>query len=303
MGSHDGGYSTFRWDVTDLLQEENGLTVHVDNSRNDRVYPQKADFTFYGGIYRDVLLVIVNKDHFDMDYCGGPGLKVTPGVDGKDGRVRVEAFHQVEGAQVKVKLLDAGGKTVAVGTGTDITLAVANVHLWDGVKDPYLYTCEAELVVDGTAVDLVSTRFGVRTFSVDPKKGFFLNGRPYPLHGVSRHQDWKGIGNALTKKHHDEDMAMIRWPTTSTTSIFTTCATSTAWWSGRKSPTSPSICPTAGTTPSPRPRSWWSRTTTTPALWCGACPTRSPSPPRTRRICWTTTGCSTTCTTSWTPPA
>ena len=210
VGAHDGGYSTFRWDVTDLLQEENSLTVHVDNSRNDRVYPQKADFTFYGGIYRDVLLVIVNKNHFDMDFFGGPGLKITPSVDGRDGRVRVETFHHVEGAQVKVKLLDAGGKTVAVGTGTDITLAVANVHLWDGVKDPYLYTCEAELTVDGAAVDMVSAHFGVRTFSVDPKKGFFLNGRSYPLHGVSRHQDWKGIGNALTKKHHDEDMAMIR---------------------------------------------------------------------------------------------
>ena len=210
VGAHDGGYSTFRWDVTDLLQEENSLTVHVDNSRNDRVYPQKADFTFYGGIYRDVLLVIVNQSHFDMDFFGGPGLKITPSVEGRDGRVRVETFHHVEGAQVKVKLLDAGGKTVAVGTGTDITLAVAGVHLWDGVKDPYLYTCEAELTVDGAAVDLVSAHFGVRTFSVDPKKGFFLNGRPYPLHGVSRHQDWKGIGNALTRKHHDEDMAIIR---------------------------------------------------------------------------------------------
>ena len=210
VGTHDGGYSTFRWDVTELLQAENDLTVHVDNSVNDRVYPQKADFTFYGGIYRDVLLVIVNKDHFDMDYYGGPGLKVTPTVEGKDGRVRVETFHKVEGAQVQVRLLDAKGETVAIGTGTDITLAVANVRLWDGVNDPYLYTCEAALVVDGKETDRVSARFGVRTFSVDPDKGFFLNGRSYPLHGVSRHQDWKGIGNAVTREHHDTDMALIR---------------------------------------------------------------------------------------------
>lgn len=210
VGSHDGGYSTFRWDVTDLLQAENRLAVRADNSRNDRVYPQKADFTFYGGIYRDVNLIIVNKDHFDLDYYGGPGLKITPGVDGKDGRVRVETFHQVSGAQVKIKLLDAEGRTVAVGTGTDITLAVANVHLWDGVEDPYLYTCEAELMADGAAVDRISARFGVRTFSVDPQKGFFLNGRSYPLRGVSRHQDWRGLGNALTREHHDADMAMIR---------------------------------------------------------------------------------------------
>ena len=125
VGEHHGGYSTFRWDVTDFLQDENQLTVHVDNSRNDRVYPQKADFTFYGGIYRDVNLIIVNKCHFDLDCFGGPGLKITPGVDGKDGRVRVETFHHVEGAQVRVRLTDAAGKTVAIGTGTDITLAVA----------------------------------------------------------------------------------------------------------------------------------------------------------------------------------
>ena len=58
---HDGGYSTFRAEVTGLLAEENELTVAVDNSKNDRVYPQKADFTFYGGIYRDVSLLVVSK--------------------------------------------------------------------------------------------------------------------------------------------------------------------------------------------------------------------------------------------------
>ncbi len=210
VGTHDGGYSTFRWDVTDLLQAENALTVHVDNSRNDRVYPQKADFTFYGGIYRDVLLVIVNKDHFDMDYFGGPGLKITPSVEGKDGKVRVETFHKAPDAQVKIRVLDGDGKAVVQGEGTDAVLTIPGVHLWDGVKDPYLYTCQADLLVGGAVVDQVSSRFGVRTFHVDPEKGFFLNGRSYPLHGVSRHQDWKGIGNAITKEHHDTDMALIR---------------------------------------------------------------------------------------------
>ena len=210
VGTHDGGYSTFRWDVTDLLQKENALTVHVDNSRNDRVYPQKADFTFYGGIYRDVNLILVNKDHFDLDYFGGPGLKVTPAVNGSNGQVRVETFHHADRATVAVRLLAGDGKAVAEGTGTDCSLTISKVRLWDGVKDPYLYTCEATLLMDGRAVDQISTRFGVRTFSVDPEKGFFLNGRPYPLHGVSRHQDWKGIGNAITKEHHAADMAMIR---------------------------------------------------------------------------------------------
>lgn len=92
VGLHDGGYSTFRWDITDLLQGENDLKVWADNSRNDRVYPQKADFTFYGGIYRDVYLIVVNRDHFSMDYFGTPGIKVTAKpVEGyQRGQVRVE---------------------------------------------------------------------------------------------------------------------------------------------------------------------------------------------------------------------
>ena len=210
VGTHDGGYSTFRWDVTDALEAENRLTVRVDNSVNDRVYPQKADFTFYGGIYRDVLLRIVPADHFDLDTFGGEGLKVTPTVQGKDGSVRVETFHSVDGAEVRVRLLDADGNAAAEGTGTDAALTIPNVHLWDGVKDPYLYTAEAVLLRDGAERDQVSARFGVRSFRVDPDRGFFLNGRSYPLHGVSRHQDWKGIGNAITKEHHRRDMELIR---------------------------------------------------------------------------------------------
>lgn len=208
--SHDGGYSTFRADVTDMLQNENSLEVSVDNSVNDRVYPQKADFTFYGGIYRDVLLRIVSKEHFDMDYFGGNGVKITPTVDGKTGKIHAECFHSVQGARVEVTLYDAAGQAVAAGTGKDITLTIPEVHLWDGVEDPYMYTAAAVLTVDGEAKDRVEVPFGVRTFKVDPKKGFFLNGRPYPLHGVSRHQDRGGIGNALTKEHHREDMEMIR---------------------------------------------------------------------------------------------
>lgn len=78
---HDGGYSTFRADITEMLQEENRLTVRVDNSTNDRVYPQKADFTFYGGIYRDVALIVVSQNHFDLDYFGGKGIKITPKLE------------------------------------------------------------------------------------------------------------------------------------------------------------------------------------------------------------------------------
>ena len=207
---HDGGYSTFRSCITELLSADNQLVVHVDNSVNDRVYPQKADFTFYGGIYRDVSLIVVSKHRFAMDHFGGPGLKVTPKVKGSDGEVRVESWCNVESPNVEVILTDREGNQVAKGTGTDVTLRIENVHLWDGVADPYLYNATLRLVENGSVVDEIGCRFGVRTFRVDPKEGFFLNGRRYPLHGVSRHQDRKGIGNALTRAHHDEDMALIR---------------------------------------------------------------------------------------------
>ena len=207
--NHDGGYSTFRANITELLRDENELTVEVDNSKNDRVYPQKADFTFYGGIYRDVSLMVVSKNHFTLDYFGGPGIRITPTVQGADASVQVTTWHDGEG-EVSVELLDAAGNTVATGKGPDITLTIFNAHLWNGVKDPYLYSCKARLVVNGTVEDETTTRFGVRSFKVDPKKGFFLNGKSYPLHGVSRHQDRKGLGNAITREMHDEDMALIK---------------------------------------------------------------------------------------------
>lgn len=207
--NHDGGYSTFRANITELLRDENELTVEVDNSKNDRVYPQKADFTFYGGIYRDVSLMVVSKNHFTLDYFGGPGIRITPTVQGANASVQVTTWHDGEG-EVSIDLLDAAGNTVATGKGPDITLTIFNAHLWKGVKDPYLYSCKARLMVNGTVEDETTTRFGVRSFKVDPKKGFFLNGKSYPLHGVSRHQDRKGLGNAITHEMHDEDMALIK---------------------------------------------------------------------------------------------
>ena len=207
---HDGGYATFRADVTPLLREgKNGLTVEVDNSVNDRVYPQKADFTFYGGIYRDVALLVVDRDHFDLDYHGGTGLKITPKLEHTTGKIRVETFVTGEGT-VEVSLLDAEGTQVASGEGRDITLDIPQVHLWDGLDDPYLYRAVARLVKDGETVDQVEDHFGVRVFEVDPKRGFFLNGRSYPLRGVCRHQDRPGIGNAIDRAIHEEDMALIR---------------------------------------------------------------------------------------------
>ena len=214
VARHDGGYSTFRVDVTDVLADENAITVEVDNSVNDKVYPQKADFTFYGGIYRDVEILVVNKVHFDLDHFGGPGLKYWADVDGKDATVNVTTYvgeaAKAAGAYVKVCLTDAEGNVVARADGQSVKLPVANVHLWDGIDDPYLYRLTATLMEGGKAVDEIGCNVGVRTFKVDPQKGFFLNGRSYPLRGVCRHQDWRGIGNALAQENHDIDMAMIR---------------------------------------------------------------------------------------------
>ncbi len=201
IAKHDGGYSTFRVKINEI-KDVNLLAVAVDNSANDRVYPQQADFTFYGGIYRDVSIIGVSKNHFDLDYYGAPGIMVTPIVNGNKADVNVKTY--VKGnAEVKVTV---DGKEL---TGNDVTFEIENPHLWNGVKDPYLYTAKAELIVDGKTVDEVSTRFGIRSFEIDPQKGFILNGCEYPLRGVSRHQDRPDIGNALLPEHHKEDIELI----------------------------------------------------------------------------------------------
>ena len=206
---HDGGYSTFRADITALLNESNELTVDVDNGKNDRVYPQKADFTFYGGIYRDVTLIVVNKNHIALGHLGGCGVQITPTVNGANADIEIKTLTEGDG-EVEFSILDAAGSEVLTGKGNDATVTLENAHLWDGVRDPYLYTCAVRLVLNGEVQDEVRQRFGVRSFHVDPQKGFFLNGRHYPLHGVSRHQDRKALGNAITRKMHDEDMQLIK---------------------------------------------------------------------------------------------
>ena len=210
---HEGGYGAFRADITQYLKDENKLEVYVDNSDNTKVYPQKADFTFYGGLYRMVKLVTVSKNHFELDYAGGTGIKVTPEVTltdaaakKADAKVTVELW-MVGDAEAVTVTIDGQQKETPVETGyAKAVFDLANVHLWDGVDDPYLYTAKAELS-DG---DIVETTFGCRSFSIDPQKGFFLNGRSYPLRGVSRHQDRAGAGNALTHEMHREDMEIIK---------------------------------------------------------------------------------------------
>ncbi|MCM1284912.1 MAG: glycoside hydrolase family 2 protein [Acetobacter sp.] len=201
IAKHDGGYSTFRA-MIDEIKEENLLVVAVDNSVNDSVYPQQADFTFYGGIYRDVSIIGVSKNHFDLDYYGASGIMITPEVKGDKAYVNVKTY--VKGDGVVQVTVDG-----SVLTGNDVTFEIENPHLWNGTKDPYLYTARAELIVDSEAVDEISARFGIRSFEINPQDGFILNGREYPLRGVSRHQDRPEIGNALLIEHHKEDIDLI----------------------------------------------------------------------------------------------
>ena len=213
LAHHDGGYSTWRVDMTEAMQRENLLVFLVDNAANDRVYPQMADFTFYGGLYRDVNIVCVADTHFDLDFYGAPGIQVTPVMDGKNAEVEVEVFVQNAkmGQYLQYTVLDAEGEVVAnVATDeTKIQVTIENAHLWHGIQDPYLYTVEVNLVQEKEILDNVSARFGCRSFQIDPEKGFILNGEVYPLRGVSCHQDRWGIGNALLREHHEEDMGYI----------------------------------------------------------------------------------------------
>ncbi len=213
LAHHDGGYSTFRVNITEALDFENLIVVAVDNSPNDFVYPQTADFTFYGGLYRDVNIIAVEDSHFDLDYFGGPGIKVTPEVKGENASVEVETFVTGGklGQRVQIEILDADGNTVASAEAdeTKAKLEIQNVHLWNGRKDPYLYTAVAKLLEDDKELDCVKTRFGCRTFEIDPERGFILNGKEYALRGVSRHQDRWGLGNALLPEHHEEDIELI----------------------------------------------------------------------------------------------
>lgn len=237
LSRHEGGFSTFRVRLTEALRPtgcDNLLAIRVDNSENDRVYPQKADFTFYGGLYRDVNLIAVPQAHFALIPDGTPGIHVISEVDLAHRSAAVQVDVQTEGVAdgetVELRIFGADDEESqhAGGAAFQTARAVVRdnhargsfhldpVHLWDGLADPYLYTAEAVLISEGEAgdeesiLDAVGTRFGVRSFRVDPEKGFFLNGRPYPLRGVSRHQDRLGVGNAITPAMMEEDVAVIR---------------------------------------------------------------------------------------------
>lgn len=215
---HEGGYSTFRADITSLCKDEgeNLLVVACSNEYKDSVYPQSADFTFYGGLYRGVNLISVPEAHFDLEYYGGPGIQVTPkpcDCGGATFEIVTYVKNTDENFTVLYSVLDADGKEVASGCrpadSTGITLYVPDTKKWD-IDSPYLYTVKAALQRRNETYDEISTRAGVRSFSCDPQKGFIMNGKETPLRGVSRHQDMLYKGNALTKEDHYRDAELIK---------------------------------------------------------------------------------------------
>ena len=213
LGTHKGGFSTFRYDLTPAMQKTgNVLTVVVTNAVSN-IYPQTADFTFFGGLYRDVNYIEVDPAHFDLLKDGTDAVFVTPYPAGK---TRVDMFPvNTENCFVTVELKDAEGNTVAAGGAeaiahTTVILDVKQPHLWDGMADPYCYTAVASISKNDEIVDTVTVTYGYRHFHVDPNTGFWLNGKNVPLRGVSRHQDRENKGWAVSRADHEEDIALIK---------------------------------------------------------------------------------------------
>ena len=187
-GKHEGGYSTFRVDITKLLTSpKNFLEVTVDNSESKTAYPGFADFTFYGGLYRGVNLIYdVPETHFSLTDYGSKGVYVTPKMNG-DVYVKAVVSGYHTGVKVRYDVMDAQGKIVATA-GDKEKLHVDNPILWNGMENPYLYTLKASVIDNGAVMD----------------------GQHIKLKGVSRHQDREEIGNALTMAEHIEDLELIK---------------------------------------------------------------------------------------------
>ncbi len=215
---HEGGYSTFRADITDLCREdeENLLVIACSNENKSSVYPQSADFTFYGGLYRGVNLISVPDTHFDLEYYGGPGIQVTPKpcqCGGATFEIESWVVNPDENFTVMYSVKDADGREAAYAVrpadDAKATVYVPDITRWD-IDNPYLYTVTAILQRRNEAYDEISARVGVRDFSCDPNKGFIINGVETPLRGVSRHQDQLYKGNALSRADHYEDARIIK---------------------------------------------------------------------------------------------
>lgn len=228
VGQHKGGYSTFRFDITEQLffGEKNNIAVKVDNAEYPEIYPLRADFTFYGGIYRDVNLISVNPLHFDLEDYGSSGIyieqrDVTEKLAVLNITTKLKSKHiQKQKARLWIEVLNDQGQVITY-QGKEVTIEknqdtietevnLDNPILWSGQDSPYLYYLKVSLQQNNDTIDQLTIPFGVRYFKVDPEEGFFLNGKHLSLNGVSRHQDRKDKGWAISKENHREDMELIK---------------------------------------------------------------------------------------------
>ena len=225
-GRHKGGYGAFTFDLTDGLRygAENTFLVRVSNAENLEIMPLVGDFNFYGGIYRNVSLIVAEPVHISMRDYGSSGVRLVQKSVSRES-AQVDAVVQLSNdsgsgaeAELRVRLLDgekevlASSSAVSLPAGESshsIGFSLENPHLWNGTEDPFLYTAEVSLWQDGRMIDRVEQPLGLRYYSIDPEKGFFLNGRHLQLRGVCRHQDRAEVGNALRPWHHDEDAAIM----------------------------------------------------------------------------------------------
>ena len=229
LGQHRGGYSTFRFDLTEyfVCGKPNVLAVKVDNSAFEDVYPLRADFTFHGGIYRDVNLVVVNPVHVDLLDHGAQGVYVIQEeVTDTQANVRIQTritndLKEENKVRLWVDLYDQAGEQVSYRAAevnleggetkpVDLAISINDPKLWNGLEDAHMYEARVSLQRYNDTLDEVVVPFGVRYFHVDPKQGLFLNGNNIRLNGVSRHQDRKDMGWAITHKEHEEDMELIK---------------------------------------------------------------------------------------------
>lgn len=227
IGEHRGGYGAFIFEITGKVEygKENSILVRVNNGEQLDIMPLVGDFNFYGGIYRDVHLLITDKTCISpLDYAS-PGVRlIQDSVSHRYAKVRatVDLSNGSSGNQkveLNVRLLD-GQRVVKEGTKNvnlsgnevmqqELTFEIDQPHLWNGRQDPFLYQAEVTLFRNGQMVDRVTQPLGLRFYRIDPDKGFFLNGKHLPLQGVCRHQDRSEVGNALRPQHHEEDVALM----------------------------------------------------------------------------------------------
>lgn len=227
IGEHRGGYGAFIFEITGKVEygKENSILVRVNNGEQLDIMPLVGDFNFYGGIYRDVHLLITDETCISpLDYAS-PGVRlIQDSVSHRYAKVRaiVDLSNGSSGNQeveLNVRLLD-GQRVVKEGTKNvnlsgnevmqqELTFEIDQPHLWNGCQDPFLYQAEVTLFRNGQMVDRVTQPLGLRFYRIDPDKGFFLNGKHLPLQGVCRHQDRSEVGNALRPQHHEEDVALM----------------------------------------------------------------------------------------------